>query len=930
MKSEVRPRKPREIIDRRHLTLALDATAAEVGGVKSRSRVLELLKQALGQGSDAVRRRFEANEDKGMDCIRAQAFLIDQLVRLIHDFSLKHVHPSKGPEKAEDKISVLATGGYGRGGLAPFSDVDLMFLLPTRESVLTRERIEFMLYMLWDLGLKVGHATRSIKECVHLAKDDLTIRTALLEARWIWGNEALFDQFKQTFHSDVLADTGPAFVEEKLGERDTRHDKMGDTRYVLEPNVKEGKGGLRDLQTLFWCAKYLYRVESVRELVDMGVLSAADAKRFAKAENFLWTVRCHLHYRAGRPEERLTFGVQGPIGEAMGYRDRAGLLGVERFMKHYFLVAKDVGDLTRILCAVMEDRHQKRRFRLPTFGLFQPNVDGFTVDGGRLVANPETLTENPVEIIRLFREAQVHGLDIHPETLRWITQNLKLINAGVRNDPAANRLFLEIMVDKNQPEVMLMRMNEAGVFGKFVPDFGRVVAQMQYDMYHVYTVDEHTIRALAILARIERGELQEDHPLATEIMPTIQARRVLYVSVLLHDIAKGRGGDHSELGAKIALKLCPRFGLNEWETETVSWLVLHHLDMSRTAFKRDPDDPQTIETFGANVQTPERLKLLLVLTVVDIRAVGPQVWNEWKAGLLREIYYKTEEALTGGASADRRHVRVNRARGRLAGRLESIGWDKADIDAHLDRGYGDYWLAHDMDTLVRQADMIREAERAAAEGLTQGVLHVSSYVDLSRDVTELTIYTADHPGLFARITGAIALSGLSIVDSKIATLANGMALDIITLIDPEGHAVDEASRLNRVTARIESAVRCELDLDEELAERHNSAGAKRTRLFKVPPRVLVDNKASATHTVIEISTLDRPGLLVDICRAMTALGLQISSARINTYGEKASDVFYVKDVFGLKVDGEDKLKRIRLVLLETVAPGVDAERLAAE
>ncbi|MGB0670767.1 MAG: [protein-PII] uridylyltransferase, partial [Rhodospirillales bacterium] len=888
MQKRAHPRRPREIIDRKNLTVELDRLAGELSPAKARARVLTVLKRALAKGNEAVRKRFERREDKGLESIRAQAFLVDQLVRLIHDFAVHHVFPASKPEAAAERMSVLATGGYGRGGLAPFSDVDLMFLLPPKPAEQANDRIEFILYMLWDLGLKVGHATRTVKEAVKLAKEDLTIRTSLLETRWLWGNEALFEQFRRAFQSDVLADSGPAFVEAKLAERDERVDKMGDTRYVLEPNIKEGKGGLRDLQTLFWIAKYLYQVDDVKDLVDLGVLSADDARRFQKADNFLWTVRCHLHYLAGRPEERLTFNVQKPIGERMGYKDRAGALGVERFMKHYFLVAKDVGDLTRILCAVLENQHQKRRFRLSMRNLFQPTVDGFKVDNGRLsVEDFDEFRLKPVKMIRLFREAQFHGLDIQPEALRWITQNLTLINGKVRANEQANALFLDILCSKREPEIMLTRMNEAGVFGRFVPDFGRVVAQMQYDMYHVYTVDEHTIRAIAILARIERGDLEEDHPLATEVMPDIQARRVLYVAVLLHDIAKGRGGDHSELGAKVALKLCPRFGLNEWETETVAWLVLHHLDMSRIAFKRDLDDPKTIEDFAALVETPERMKLLLCLTVADIRAVGPNVWNEWKAGLLRELYYKTEEAVTGGGSAERRRVRVDRAKGRLTAQLQQNGWVQDEIDTHLARGFPDYWLAHDTETLTRHAHMIREAERGDQKDAT-GVLYVSAFADLPRDVTELTIYTADHPGLFARLSGAIALSGLSIVDAKIATLANGMALDILTIIDPEGHAVEEAARLNRLTTRIEQSLRGDLNLSQELAARSQTAQAERTRLFRVPPRVLIDNKASSSHTVIEISALDRPGLLFEITGALADLGLQISSARINTHGEKAS------------------------------------------
>ncbi len=903
----------RAIVDRRALHTRL-TEMANWSGITPRNRadVLAIFKEALAAGNAEIRKRFEEQGLRGAETIRAQAFLVDQIIRVLYDITVEFVYPVANPTTGE-QISIVATGGYGRGELAPCSDIDLMFLLAYKRTPRTEQVVEYMLYMLWDLGLTVGHATRSIDEALKLSRDDLTIRTSLLEARWLWGDAALFDEFRKKYSADMAAGNAADFVDAKLAERDARHERLGDTRYVLEPNVKEGKGGLRDLQTLYWIAKYLYQVHSVPELVDKGVLTRRDASRFAKAENFLWTVRCHLHYLAGRPEERLGFNVQDDLATRMAYTDRPGARGVERFMKHYFLIAKDVGDLTRILCAVLEADQKKRRFRMPRFSFRKLDIEGFSLDGERLtVGGDDDFKAAPVKILRLFAEAQKNDLDIHPRALRMVTQSLRLIDADLRDDAVANRVFMDILTSKKDPETSLKRLNEAGVLGRFVPDFGRVVAQMQYDMYHVYTVDEHTIRAIGILSRIERGLLKDDHPVASSVIGEVQSRDVLYVAVLLHDIAKGRGGDHSELGAEVADKLCPRFGMSEWETETVAWLVRYHLLMSNTAFKREVGDPKTISDFVAVVQSPERLRLLLILTVVDIRAVGPTVWNGWKAALLRELYYRALEAMAGGGPDQRRAERVENAKADLAHALK--GWSPEEIEAHLSRGYADYWLGYDGYAHERHAGLM---QKAAAQGLDT---LIESRIDAENDVTEMIIYTHDHPGVFARIAGAMSLSGAAIVDARIATMANGMALDTFWVQDADGGPFTERNGLERLKERIEGALLGRLQPVSELKKARSRALPSRTRVFTVPPRVLIDNNASAKFTVIEVNGRDRLGFLSDVTTALTGSGLQIASAHISTYGERVVDVFYVKDVFGLKVEHDGKIEQVREKLLAAIAP----------
>ena len=909
--------KQREIIDRRALAERLTALTVE-SVATDRGPIVALLREALAHGRGEIQRRFEGG-GSATHCVAEQCFLIDQSIRILFDFVTERIYPLSNPTEGE-KIAVVAVGGYGRGEMAPFSDVDLLFLLPYKQTPHTEQVVEYLLYILWDLRLKVGHATRSINECLRYAKSDLTIRTALLEARYVWGEQILFAEFKSRFDSEIVRGTAALFVEQKLAERDARHQRVGDSRYQLEPNVKEGKGGLRDLHTLYWLAKYIYRIDDVAKLVELKVLSAEESQRFARAQEFLWTVRCHLHYLAGRAEEHLTFDMQARIAQRTGYRGDAGTRAIERFMKHYFLVAKDVGDLTRIFCAVLQVDQKKPRLSWLRWGGGRRGLTPFVLDGGRLaIPSDDLFKRDPVVLLRLFHVAQEHDLDIHPRALRAVTQSLRLINAELRENPEANRLFLEILTSKKDPETALRRMNEAGVFGRFIPDFGRVVAQMQYDMYHVYTVDEHTLFAIGILHKIESGALKDELPLAVAIAPTIVSRRALYLATLLHDIAKGRGGDHSLLGEKVALKLGPRLGLTPEETETVAWLVRWHLLMSGVAFKLDIGDPKTIQDFVERVQSPERLKLLLVLTVADIRAVGPKIWNGWKAALLRELYHSAHDAMTGGATVGARDSRI--AAAQAAARQALPDFSDAEFAAFVARGYPFYWLSLDAETHARHARLMREADRNGAK------LTVEKRVDKQRAVTELTIYTADHAGLFSRIAGALAMCSANIVDAKIMTMINGMALDTFWIQDHDGAAIERADKLARLSVALEKVLTGDVSAQREL--NRPPAIPSRTNVFTVAPRVLIDNQASRSHTVIEVNGRDRAGLLHELTRELTRLNLQVSSAKISTYGEKVVDVFYVKNLFGHKVEHPDKLAETQVALTEVLAKGNPAQAPAA-
>ncbi|WP_067224599.1 [protein-PII] uridylyltransferase [Stappia indica] len=904
--------------DLRHrLTALTAATDGDGSDLTVRGHVLNELKAAMRDARIRVEELLFA-DGGGTLCAQRLSHVQDEILRVIFDFAIHHVYRVKNPSAAE-RMSIVAVGGYGRGTLAPGSDVDLLFLLPYKQTPWGEQIVEYILYMLWDLGLKVGHATRNIDECLRLARTDMTIRTALLEARHVWGEEPLTDELIERFDKSVVAGSGPEFIAAKLAERDARHTRQGTSRYLVEPNVKEGKGGLRDLNTLFWISKYFYRVRSGSGLVKAGVFSRSDFQRFKKGEDFLWAVRCHLHFLTGRAEERLSFDVQREIAVRLGYTQHPGMKDVERFMKHYFLVAKDVGDLTRIFCAALEEQHAKAPQPLSKLidriaararrRQIQTGSPDFVIDKGRLNTASETVFEkDPVNLIRLFAIADRHAVMLHPEMLKLVRRSLKLITTQVREDPEANRLFLQVLTSRNDPETVLRKMNETGVLGRFVPDFGKVVAMMQFSMYHHYTVDEHLIRSIGVLGEIERGEAGEDHPLSTDIIKTIQNRKVLFVAMFLHDIAKGRPEDHSIAGARIARRLCPRLGLTPSETETVAWLVEHHLDMSTIAQSRDLADRKTIEDFAREVQSVERLKLLLILTVADIRAVGPNVFNGWKGQLLRTLYYECEPVLTGGHSLLPHDMRVEAAKRELAGALGA--WSKDELSAYLDRHYPAYWLRVPLERKVADAEMIRAADRAGTGFSSRVVTHAFE------GVTEITVLAADHPRLLSTIAGACFVAGANIVDAQIDTTTDGFALDTIYISRELPGDDDEIRRGERVCRLIEKALRGEERLPDSVARK--AASRSRVKAFRVETEVLVNNSWSNRYTVLEISCLDRPGLLYDLTRAISGLNLNINSAHIATFGERAVDVFYVTDLTGQKIGNIGRQDAIRERLREAV------------
>ncbi|MBL0372654.1 [protein-PII] uridylyltransferase [Rhizobium sp. KVB221] len=893
--------------------------------VSARATLLAYFRLVNQQGRQKAHDILNA-DGSGMGCARRISWLQDQILLQAYDYATRYVFAS-----GATSLCITAVGGYGRATLAPGSDIDLLFLLPGKQTEWSQKVVEFILYILWDMGQKVGHATRTVDECIKLSKSDMTIRTAILETRYICGSTVLEQELLTRFDNELVKTTGPEFVAAKLAERDERHQRSGNTRYLVEPNVKEGKGGIRDLHTLFWITKYFYRVRDTADLVRLGVLSKAEYRTFEKAEDFLWAVRCHMHFNTGKAEDRLSFDLQREVAEALGYQSRPGLSAVERFMKHYFLIAKNTGDLTRILCAALEDQQAKAQPGLTNvlsrFANRRRKIAGaadFVEDKGRLdVASAEVFRRDPVNLIRLFHVADLNGLEFHPDALKNVTRSLHLIDDALRTDEEANRLFLAILTSRRDPSLMLRRMNESGVLGRFIPEFGKIVSMMQFSMYHHYTVDEHLIRAVGILSSIEKGQETDSHPLIDGLIKTIEDREALYVAVLLHDIAKGRPEDHSVAGAKVARKLCPRFGMTPKQTEMVAWLIDEHLTMSMVAQTRDLNDWKTISDFAGRVQSLERLKMLLILTVVDIRAVGPGVWNGWKGQLLRILYYETELLLAGGFSEATRTERVQNARDKLSEALAD--WPEAERNTYVRMHYAPYLLSVPLEDQVRHTAFIREADRE------NKALATMVRTDSFHAITEITVFAPDHPRLLAVIAGACAAAGANIVNAQIFTTASGRALDTIHVSRQFKNDDDELRRAGTITKMIEDVLSGKRRLPDVIATR--TKGKKKDKTFVITPSVTISNMLSNRFTVIEIECLDRPGLLSDITSMLADLSLDIASARITTFGEKVIDTFYVTDLTGEKITTENRqaliAARLKAIMPDEeeagktrVAPGV--------
>jgi [protein-PII] uridylyltransferase len=927
----LRPTRIEHVVDGHRLRAQLTAAALDAIGdeAEQRRRALEVLRAALFRGRMIAKERLE-NGGGGIETAQLLARVVDEVVTALFDFTTVHIFRARNPTEGE-RLALMAVGGYGRGAMAPFSDVDLLFLRPYKQTAFAESVIEYMLYALWDLGFKVGHASRTVEECLRLSREDYTIRTALLEARKLAGDDDLANDLRQRFRKEVCEGTGAEFVAAKLKERDERHARAGTSRYLVEPNVKEGKGGLRDLNTLFWIAQYLHPSDKPAEYVRLEEFTGRELRAFIRAFDFLWAVRAQLHYATGRAEERLSFDLQPEIARRMGYMDRKardgeGLTletGVERFMRRYFLIAKEVGALTRVFCAKLEAEEAKKRPQgLTRFiparlrGGRKVVAPGFVVDGGRLsIEGPEVFEADPVNLLRLFQLADRSDLDLHPDAFAAVSRQSNLITPKLRRDPQAAQVFIDILARGRHAYPTLTLMNETGLLGRYLPEFGRIVAQMQFNMYHSYTVDEHTLRAVGVMADIMAGRLADDHPLAVSVAPKVQDVEAMFLAMLLHDTGKGGEGGQELAGARSARSACERLGLPQPRVELIAWIVEHHLVMSDFAQKRDLGDPRTVADFVRIVQNPERMRMLLILTVADIRAVGPGVWNGWKGQLLRDLYNASEAVFRGGRVTDaeqHRKAAADAAREKLAA---WTGDRRPELGDWIGQMEDAYFTVFEPEEQYRHFELVHRAG-----GL--GGAAASAEIRKDAPVAEITVAANDRRGLFADLAGVIAGVGANVVGARVYTSSAGQALDIFLVQDVAGgpYGCDHPQALTRLIKALEAAGRGEPEKIEMV--RRGDPG--RAAAFAVTPSVAVDNDASEAATVVEVSGRDRPGLLSELARTLAEAGLTTLSAHIDCYGERAVDAFYVSPVDGGKLTDSKRITALKQAL-ELVLQDPDTE-----
>ncbi len=886
---------------------------------KARQGLFDIFRASLTEARRQVLKPFDEGAQWGSDAAGQLATITDGLLK-----ELFAAARSCNPDSKLDDIAIVAVGGYGRAAMAPFSDVDLLILVPGAVDEAQMEAINFILYFLWDLKFKVGHTVRTPAQTIEQCKADWTIRTAQADARLVVGSKPLFDELTARFDKLRRADAKD-FIAAKLAERELRLKRAGYARYALEPDIKEGKGGFRDLQSLMWIAREAYGIDTIRDLQTKGVLDQRQRAILERGENFFWALRFHLHMAAGRAEEKLTFDRQQAIAERIGFRDDTGESerAVERFMRHYFLTAKNIGILSNWVLADLDERADRQPWlrRIWPFGGSKnepESLDGFALVAGRVaVADQSAFDATPRDMIRIFLVAQRAKRGVQPATLRLLSQKLALIDDKLRQDSKANAWFLEILTAKSEsPRRILTQMSETGVLGRFVPDFERITGMMQFDRYHQFTVDEHTIFAVDFLHLIEAGKLREEAPLSSELIHEIKGRTDLYVAMFLHDIAKGRGQDHSILGAEIAADLCPRLGLSAEQTETVVFLVREHLTLSDASQKRDLEDPATIRHLAETVGTVERLRLLNILTVADVMAVGPGRYTAWKAALQRHAFWHTQDLLQGKAHKEVRAERKS-ARLREVRRLVGDALSDEQLERYFELGHEAYWLSYRPPNLAAHAKLVANDPDA--------LLAFDWRYDEERDLTVATVYTPGHAGVFATLAGAMALRNLSIEQGRAHTLNNGMALDTFWVRKTSGEGRLSVTDQRAAEASLRRVLETKVNISEELRRNEPAWRDRRMEVFRVPTKVVFDNKASTDQTMIEVSGHDRTGVLYRIAFEISQEGLSIQNAKIASYGTRFSDAFYVVDPLGDKITSQDRQDRLRQAIITALEPPQDAQ-----
>jgi [protein-PII] uridylyltransferase len=883
--------------------------AGQASFAEKRPLYLAASKRFLAHYRDRIK-ELHCSGASGIDVVRDITKMSDIMIVKLFRSILADIAPIN---RREEQLTLVAVGGYGRGELNPYSDIDLMFLYKGKDQQRIEDIAQKLLYFLWDMRLDVGYSVRTIADCIEMAGNDLTVRTALLDSRYLAGGRLLFKELQKTIFNQVLTKGSDAFIREKLSEMKKRREKYGSSVYLLEPNLKEGEGGLRDLHTAIWAAKSKYKVDNLHELIVKGVLNEDELAEYHQALDYLWRIRNELHFQAGRKNDQLTFEAQTKIAEFFNYQDKGRVLAVEEFLRDYYLHAIKVEHFSSLLVSKCVAREESA-FKILGYFTRRPIGEGFYVLKGELVVPDESvIQQDPSRLMKLFEYAQKQGVSLSLRAKSLIRQNLDLVNDKFRRSREVNASFFNILRCEKGVAETLQLMHHLQFLNRFIPEFERIYCKVQHDLYHIYTVDTHSLFAVDETIKLWKGEHAEDLPLLTQVAREIDKRELLLLAVLLHDIGKGEGGRHAEIGAEMIPTIARRMGLSKEDSERLEFLVLHHILLAHISQRRDLNDEKMIVHFARQIETSENLKMLYLLTYADIKAVGPDVWTEWKARLTQELYDKAFQVLErGDFRLEASSERVKKVKRQV---LELLGdeFPPTDVKDELKAMTTRHLLANTPRLLAEHIRILLELEDRTMVVRVEHD-HVGGF-------SNLTVCTHDVPGLFSMITGVMAANGINILGAQVHTGSNGKALDTLQVNSPQGFVITDAGRWKRVEEDLLQVLEGHVRVSA-LAERRQRVNplAERPRP-RFPTRVEIDNEVSSDYTVIDIYTHDKIGLLYRIASTLTELGLYIGISKISTKVDQVADVFYVKDIFGHKLSSERKIEEVR----ERMLQAIDAE-----
>ncbi|MFA5922493.1 MAG: [protein-PII] uridylyltransferase [Methylococcaceae bacterium] len=806
------------------------------------------------------------------------------------------------------QLSLCAVGGYGRRELFPHSDIDIIILLDSDDTTPYQEALANLFTFLWDIGLKPGHSVRTINECVKAALDDQTIMTSLMEISLIAGNTALFEALKLRITPDKIWPSDQFFIA-KMEEQRLRYAKFHDTAYNLEPNVKEGPGGLRDMQIIAWVFKRHYNSSTLKELIKYDFLPESEYAELIAARDVLWRIRYALHLLTNRAEDRLIFDYQRDLAQQFGFSTELQHYNqdVEQFMQFYFKTVQGLERLNEMLLQLFNERFVTGEMACK----ITPINDKFIAINGYLEAVNESLFEQyPLALLEVFLILQLNAslIGVRATTIRLIRKNLHLIDTAFRENKAANRLFIEIFRRPRGLTHELRRMNRYGVLAAYLPSFANIVARMQYDLFHIYTVDEHTLFVIRNLRRFSLEEHKDEFPLCNTVFLLIAKPEILYIAALFHDIAKGRNGDHSAIGEDIARNFCIQHDLSAHDTKLITWLVRSHLVMSMTAQRKDISDPDVIHEFAQKVGSVEYLNHLYLLTVADIRATNPELWNAWKDSLLKELYSATHNALRRGlqnpvALADRLRENKQEAKDELL----KLGLPEAAIDSAWQHASDDYFLRYSADEIAWHTMAITSSREA---DLPLVLLRPQNH----RGSAEVFVYTKDEGPIFSICTATLDQLGLTILDARIMTTQDNYVLNSFQVLEQSGEPINELFRASHICTALRNNL-----LQREVKGHiniHRQSKSRQALHFPIPTSIRFLSDPLNRHTIIELITTDHAGLLSKIGRAFIQQNVNLHSAKISTIGSRAEDIFYITDQQLQPISDTDKKNQIREEILK--------------